>query len=452
MGGAQLEQMEPTTRYALSDEASIAYQVMGEGPIDLLLVPGWTSQLEHIWEAPAARRFYGRLAEFSRLIMFDRRGTGLSDDLGDDHTLEQDVLDALAVLDAVGSDRSAVYSKWLGGPPSVLLAADHPDRISALVMYASAARSSWAPDYDWAITAEQRDRLVKKSVEEWGKGSNKEIERWAPSAVGDPVLTAWLARLQRLIASPTRAERRWREAGEHDVRDALERIRIPTLVMHRPDEHVFDVRHSLYLAEHIPEARYVALEGEDTVDFVGDTDPMIEEIEEFLTGVRGGGESARALLTVMFTDIVDSTRRASTLGDGRWRDLLARHDEVVRKELARYGGQEIKTMGDGFLVTFAGAPSAALRCAVAVADAAREIGVEVRVGVHTGECELIGEDVGGMAVHIASRVNGLATAGEVLVSSAVSSAVAGGGFAFEPRGTHELKGVPGDWPLFALDH
>ncbi len=443
--------MDPTTRYALSDGASIAYQVMGEGPIDLLIISGWVTQLEHTWEAPAARRFFGRLAEFSRLIMFDRRGTGLSDELGDDHTLEQDVLDALAVLDAAGSDRAVVYSKWLGGPTSVLLAADHPDRVSALVLYASAARGSWAPDYDWAMTAEQREELVKASVQEWGEGSNKESERWAPSAVGDPVLMAWLARLQRLIASPTQADRRWREAGEHDVRDALDRVRVPTLVMHRPDEHVWDVRHSLYLAEQIPEARYVALSGEDAVDFVGDADAIIEEVEEFLTGVRGGGERTRALLTVMFTDIVDSTRRASVLGDARWRDLLARHDEVVRRELARYGGREVKTMGDGFLVTFATTPSAALRCAVAVADAASEIGVEVRVGVHTGECELIGEDVGGMAVHIAARVNGLATAGEVLVSGPVSGAVAGGGFAFEPRGTHELKGVPGEWPLFALE-
>ena len=411
--------MDPTTRYARSGEASIAYQVVGEGPIDLLIVPGWISQLEHTWEAPAARRFFARFAEFSRLIMFDRRGTGLSDDQGDDHTLEQDVLDALAVLDTVGSERAVVYSKWLGGPASVLLAADHPDRVSALVLYASAARSSWAPDYDWAMTAEQRDHLVKESLREWGEGNNKEIERWAPSMVGDPVLTAWFARLQRLIASPTQAERRWREAGEHDVRDALERIRVPTLVMHRPDDHVWDVRHSLYLAEHIPEARYVALDGEDAVDFVGDTDSIVEEVEEFLTGVRGGGVNARALLTVMFTDIVDSTRRAAALGDAQWRDLLARHDAVVRKELARYGGREVKSMGDGFLITFASTPSAALRCAVAVADAASEIGVEVRVGIHTGECELIGEDVGGMAVHIASRVNGLAAPGEVLVSSAV---------------------------------
>jgi class 3 adenylate cyclase len=443
--------MDPTTRYAKSGDASIAYQVMGEGAVDLLIVPGWISQLEHAWEAPAARRFLGRFAEFSRLIMFDRRGTGLSDPLGDDHTLEQDVLDALAVLDAAGSNRAVAYSKWLGGPASILLAADHPDRISALVLYASAARSTWAPDYDWAITAEERDQLVKGGVEEWGEGSNREIERWAPSMVGDPVLTAWFARLQRLIASPTQAERRWREAGEHDVRDALERIRVPTLVMHRPDEHVWDVRHSLYLAEHIPEARYVALEGEDAVDFVGDTNAIVEEVEEFVTGTRSGGERARALLTVMFTDIVDSTRRAAELGDARWRDLLARHDAVVRKELARFGGREIKTMGDGFLATFASTPSAALRCAAAVSDAATEIGVEVRVGIHTGECELIGEDVGGMAVHIASRVNGLAEAGEVLASIAVSSAVAGGPFSFEPRGTHELKGVPGEWPLQALE-
>jgi class 3 adenylate cyclase/alpha-beta hydrolase superfamily lysophospholipase len=442
--------MEPTTRYAQSGDASIAYQVMGEGAVDVLVVPGWVTQIEHLWEAPAARRFFGRLAEFSRLIIYDRRGTGLSDDLADNHTLEQDVLDALAVLDAVGSSRVVVYSKWMGGPASVLLAADHPERVSALVMYASAARSSWAPDYEWAMTPEQRDELVAGNVGEWGEGSNRELQRWAPSAVGDPAMVAWFARLQRLIASPSQARRRWRESGEHDVREVLPRIEVPTLVMHRPQELVWDVRHSQYLAEHIPDARYVELEGEDAIDFVGNTDAIVEEVEEFLTGVRGGGARARALLTVMFTDIVDSTRRASELGDAHWRDLLARHDEVVRKELARYGGREVKTMGDGFLVTFAGAPSSALRCALAVTAAASEIGVDVRIGVHTGECELIGDDIGGMAVHIASRVNGLAGPGQVLVSSPVSGAVAGGEFVFEDRGTHELKGVPGEWSLWAL--
>ncbi len=234
------------------------------------------------------------------------------------------------------------------------------------------------------------------------------------------------------------------------MRDTLPRIRVPTLVMHRSQDSAWDPRHSRYLAEHIPGARYIELDGIDSLPFVGDSDAIIEEIEEFLTGGRGGGELARALLTVMFTDIVEATARAAELGDGRWRDLLARHDEEVRKELNRFEGREVKTVGDGFLATFAGPPSSALRCALAIINAARELGVEVRIGMHTGECELIGDDVGGMAVHIASRVNGLAGASEVLVSGTVFGTVVGGPFTFEDRGFHELKGVPGRWPLFAL--
>ena len=241
-----------------------------------------------------------------------------------------------------------------------------------------------------------------------------------------------------------------RAAVDLDVRQHLPRISVPTLIMHRRGELVWDLRHSRYLAAHIPGARYVELEGEDSFPFVGDSEAIIEEIEEFLTGGRRGGELARALLTVMFTDIVDATARAAALGDGRWRDLLARHDEVVRKELARFGGREVKTVGDGFLATFDGPPTRALRCALAITAATRELGVEVRVGMHTGECELIGEDVGGMAVHIASRVGALAAAGEVLVSGTVFGTVVGGPFTFDDRGFHELKGVPGRWPLFLL--
>jgi class 3 adenylate cyclase len=441
--------MAPTTQYAWNGDASIAYQLIGEGEIDLLMVGGWLTQLESGWEAPPFRRFIERLAEFSRVIAFDRRGSGLSDDVDDSHALEDDVNDALAVLDATGSERAAVYGKWTGGPTAALLAADHPSRVSALVMYAAPARASWAPDYDWALTPEQRAASFDEDAGNWGRRRERGIVRWAPSMADDPALVEWFSRMERSIASPGRMRAIGREFAELDVREALPRIQAPTLVMHRPDELVWDVRHSLYLAEHIPAARYVALEGRDSLDFVGDSEAIIEEVQEFLTGVRGGGERARALLTVMFTDIVDSTRRASELGDARWRDLLSRHDELVRKELSRFGGREVKTMGDGFLVTF-NSPSSALRCATAVTDAVRESGIEVRIGVHTGECELIGDDVGGMAVHIAARVNGLAGPGEVLVSSAASGAVAGGPYEFEDRGAHELKGVPGTWHLYAL--
>jgi class 3 adenylate cyclase len=441
--------MAPVTRYAQSGEASIAYQVIGDGPIDLLFLPGWISQVEQLWELPALRRFYERLAELGRVIVFDRRGTGLSDRVVAPHSLEQETLDALAVLDAAGSERAALFTYLLGGLVGALLAAEHPDRIGALVMYASVARTAWAPDYDWALTLEQREELVDRAVVSWGEVDSEATSLLAPSMAGDQTLASWLARMQRLAASPGEARKMLASAIDLDVRAALPHIKVPTLVMVRPEELGWDVRHSRYLAEHIPEARYVELEGVDSFPFIGDSDAILEEVEEFLTGARRA-EVTRALRTVLFTDIVDSTARAAELGDGRWRDLLARHDEDVRKELERFGGHEVKTVGDGFLATFEGPPSQALRCALAITAAAHELAVDVRIGMHTGECELIGADVGGMAVHIASRVTGLARAGEVLVSGTVFGTVVGGPFTFEDRGLHTLKGVPGPWPLFAL--
>jgi class 3 adenylate cyclase len=442
--------MLPTTRYARSGDATIAYQVAGEGTLDLLFLPGWISQVEQLWDASAMRRFLERLAVFNRLILFDRRGSGLSDSVGEPYTLEQEAQDALAVLDAVGSERAALFTYGLGGPVGALLAADRPERVGALIMYASIARTSWAPDYDWAMTVEDRAQWTERTVAAWGEIDGPGLPVLAPSMAGDPALAGWFARLQRLAASPSQARILLRAAAELDVREMLPRIHVPTLVMHRSQDHAWDPRHSHYLADHIPGARYVELEGTDSLPFIGDSNAIVEEIEEFLTGGRSGGERARALLTVMFTDIVDATARASGLGDGRWRDLLADHDAQVREQLARFGGREVKTVGDGFLVTFDGPPSRALRCALAITAATRELGVEVRVGVHTGECELIGEDVGGMAVHIASRVAALAGPGEVLVSGTVFGTVVGGPFAFQDRGFHELKGVPVRWPLFAL--
>jgi class 3 adenylate cyclase/pimeloyl-ACP methyl ester carboxylesterase len=438
------------THYARSDGASIAYQVTGEGPLDLLFLTGWLTQLEQLWETPANRRFLERLARFGRLILFDSRGTGLSERVPGGYTLEQDTRDALAVLDAAGSERAAVVTYAQGGLLGALLAADHPERIGALIMYASIARTLWAPDYDWALTREQRDERVEPTLAAWGELHTPTMSELAPSMGGDPALAAWFARLQRLAASPGEARIIFRARADLDVRHALPRIRVPTLVMHRPNERAWDVRHSHYLAQNIAGAHYVELDGIDSVPFVGDSDAIVEEIEEFLTGVRTGGEFARALLTVLFSDIVDATAHAARIGDGRWRDLLAHHDEQVRAQLARFGGREVKTVGDGFLATFDGPPSRALRCALAIRSAARELGVEVRVGMHTGECELIGDDVGGMAVHIASRVCALAAPGEVLVSGTVFGTVVGGPFDFEDRGLHELKGVPGHWPLFAL--
>ncbi len=440
----------PATQYASSGEANIAYQVVGEGPIDLLFLLGLVSQVEHLWEAPPLHRFFERLSEFSRLILFDRRGAGLSDRVGVGYTIEQDVEDALAVLDAAGSERSALLTYGLGGAVGALLAAEHPRRVGALIMYASVVRASWAPDFDWAMTEEERLAFTERNISSRGQVNSGAMSRFAPSMAEDRVLGEWFSRLERLAESPGEVRIRSRATALVDVREVLPRIQVPTLVLHRPAERMWDVRHSRYIAQHIPGSRYVELDGIDSLPFVGDSDSIIEEIEEFLTGTRGGGELARALLTVMFTDIANATIRASELGDGRWRDLLALHDQAVRKELARFDGDEVKTTGDGFLATFAGPPSSALRSALAITAAARELGIEVRVGLHTGECELIGDDVGGMAVHIASRVNGLAGPGEVLVSGTVFGTVVGGPFSFQDRGLHELKGVPGRWPLFAL--
>ncbi len=442
--------MVPTTRYARSGDASIAYQVTGEGPLDLLFLPGWISQVEQLWEAPAMRRFLERLAVFNRVILFDRRGSGLSDRLAEEQSVELDAQDALAVLDAAGSERAALLTYSTGGVVGVKLAADHPRRVGALMMYASVARTSWAPDYDWALTPQEREEVIERNSGAWGSLDSPVLSTLAPSMAGDSQLTEWFARMQRLAASPAEARAMARGLADLDVRDVLPRVSVPTLIMHRAGDLAWDVRHSRYLAEHIEGARYVELEGIDSFPFVGDSDAIIEEIEEFLTGGRRGGERTRALLTIMFTDIVDATARAASVGDGRWRDLLAQHDQHVRAELARFGGREVKTVGDGFLATFDGPPSRALRCAQAITAAARRLDIELRIGIHTGECELIGEDVGGMAVHIASRVNGVAAPGETMVSGTVYGTVVGGPFDFQDRGLHELKGVPGRWPLFAL--
>lgn len=442
--------MVPTTRYTRSGGASIAYQVAGEGPLDLLFLPGWISQIEHLWDYPANRRFLERLAVFNRLILFDRRGSGLSERLREPQTLEQEVEDALAVLDAAGSERAALFAYGVGGTVGSKLAADEPQRVGALILYASVARVSWAEDYDWALTHEQRLELIESNVRGWGEQENNGLALLAPSSAEDPALALWFSRMQRLAASPAEARLMFTAMAELDVRDSLPEVSVPTLVMHRRHDVAWDIRHSRYLAEHIPGARFVELDGIDSLPFVGDADAIIDEIEEFLTGGRAGGEPTRALLTVMFTDIVDGTSHAARIGDGRWRDLLAEHDARVRVELARYGGREVKTVGDGFLAAFDGPPTRGLRCALAIIREARELGVEVRIGMHTGECELIGDDVGGMAVNIAARVNGLAGAGQVLASGTVFGTVVGGPLKFEDLGFHELKGVPGRWPIFAL--
>jgi class 3 adenylate cyclase len=443
--------MPPVTRYARSGDLHLAYQVVGDGPFDLLYVPSWISQVEHYWDEPSVARYFNRLASFSRLIMFDRRGTGLSDPMPEAPTLEEQMDDILAVMHAAGSERAAVLALLEGGALAALFAATHPERTGALILYEAQPRMSWAPDYDWATRKEDREAFIEAGgLDKWGDGSR--ILSLSPSAADNVRLREWYARLERLAASPGTALKLMRMNGDVDVRAALPAIQAPTLVMHRAGDHFIDVRHSRYLAEHIPGAKYVELPGTDALAFGGRSDGHgeLDEIEEFLTGVRRAHDTERILATVLFSDVVDSTRVAAELGDRRWRDTLEALETEVGRELSRFRGRPVKSLGDGFLATFDG-PARAIRCAAAVHEIARSaFGLEVRSGLHTGEIELMGEDIGGIAVHIGARVGALAAPGEVLVSGTVKDLVAGSGISFEDRGEHELKGVPDRWRLFVV--
>ena len=440
--------MPPRTRYARSGDSAIAYQVHGDGPIDLVFLAGLISHIEHLWEEPALARLFDRQAEFARLILMDRRGTGLSDPLNGPLELADEVDDLVAVLDAVGSERASLHAYTAASPFAIQFAAKHPERTGALVLYAGFARTTRADDLPWLDTPADRDARTQRLIETWGDGSL--IEDLAPSAADDPRLRDWLARLQRLSASPGGMAALTRSLGDVDVRDLLGELRVPTLVLHRRGDRMIDPRHSAYLAQRIPGAKLVWLEGDDSLPTLGDTEAFIGEIEEFLTGARRGS-TERTLLTVLFTDICGGTERVAELGDHRWRDLLAAHDAAVRREVELFGGRTVKSIGDGFLIAFEGAPSRAVRCADAIVGATDAIGMEVRCGLHTGECERMGDDLGGMAVHIAARVSALAAPREVLASGTTYGTVVGSGLSFEDRGSQALKGVPGRWPLFALE-
>ncbi len=439
--------MEATVRYARSGDGTLAFRVLGSGPIDLVFVPGILSHVEVVMEEPGLARFFDRLAAFSRVILFDRRGSGMSDPLPDDFTLEQEAEDVRAVLDAAGSERVAALGYANGGALAVQFAALYPERCRALLFYAPIIRTMAAPGYEWASDAEERAERLRTMTERWGTGSN--LHLIAESRAGDERVRAWLGRLERLSLSPGAFRRMSEYQATVDARHLLADINVPTLVLHRTDDRLIDPRHSRYLAEHVPGARLVELPGVDNLPSAGDTDALTGEVEEFLTGGRRGGMQ-RAMLTVLFCDVVDSTGHAARLGDAGWRDLLAAHERAVRAVVARFGGHVVKTIGDAFLITFAGAPSTALRCARAVLDAAPPLGLELHAGLHTGECEIVGDDVGGMAVHIAARVAALAGPGEILASGTAYGTVVGSGLTFEFRGDHELRGVPGRWPLFAL--
>jgi class 3 adenylate cyclase len=440
--------MEPSTRYAHSpDGVSIAFQVHGEGELDLVFVPGFVSHVELIWEEPAIARFLRRLASFARLIVFDKRGQGLSDRLGRPPTLEESMDDLRAVMDAAGSERAAIFGISEGGPMSALFAATYPDRVHSLVLYGTYARMVKAPDFPQGVSEKRFDHWAELVREEWGGAVA--VDLWAPSDAGNPEFERWWGRLLRQGTSPSGAIELMDLYREIDVRAALPAISAPALVLHRRDDRLIPARQAQYLADHIPGARYVELSGADHLPTVGDQAALLDEVEEFLVGSRGAHGVERALATILFTDIVGSTETAARLGDRRWRDLLERHDATVRRALALHRGHEVKTMGDGFLATFDG-PARAIRCATAIHEDMDRSGVEIRSGIHSGEVEAIGEDVGGMAVNIGARVGALAAPGEVLVSSTVRELVVGSGIEFEGRGSHRLKGAPNEWRLFAV--
>jgi class 3 adenylate cyclase len=435
------------TRYAKSGGVNIAYQVVGDGPVDLVYVPGWVSHIELAWELPDLLRGFERLASFSRLILFDKRGTGMSDPVAEHElpTLEQRIDDVRAVMDAVGSERAAVFGASEGGNMSILFAATYPERTVALSTFGCYAKRIWSQDYPWAPTPEQRELTYEAVDREWAS-SGMDVSAIAPSL--DAEQRARLATYYRRSASPGAALALLKMNTQIDVREVLPTIRVPALVMHRTDDLDARLEEGLFLAQRIPGARFVEFAGADHSWWTQDRDAILDEIEELLTGVRPAPEPNRVLATVLFTDIVGATDHARELGDRRWTELLERHHAAVRRELDRFRGREVDTAGDGFLATFDG-PARAVRCAVAAREAVRGLGLELRAGLHTGECELLGGKVAGIAVHTGARVAALAAPGEVLVSTTVRDLVSGSGIVFEDRGEHALKGV-GERRIYAV--
>lgn len=439
--------MRPKTCYAKSGDVHIAYQVFGEGEIDIVCIPGFVTNLEMFWEIPEVARFLERLASFGRVMMLDKRGTGLSDRGVGLPTLEERMDDLRAVMDAAGSKRAALLGWSEGGPMSILFSATWPDRTAALVLWGSFARFTSAPDHPWGFGPEQIQGFCSGIEVGWGKGAMLPVI--APSRARDARVREQFGRWERFSAGPRDAIAIIRMNTEIDVRHVLNAVRVPTLVLHRKDDNLIPVGASRYIAERIPGAKYVEQPGDDHLIWYGDTDAALDAIEEFLTGSKGVSGFDRVLATVLFTDIVDATSRAVALGDRGWRELLSDHHARVRRELAQHRGTEVDTAGDGFFATFDG-PARAIRCARGIVDAVRPLGLEVRAGLHTGECELDEKGVAGIAVHIGARIAALAEPGEALVSSTVKDLVAGSGIGFADRGSHALKGVPGEWRLYRV--
>lgn len=441
--------MQAETRYARSGDTHIAYQVVGQGPIDIVYVPGWVSHVELCWEEPTYARFLNQLTSFARLIMFDKRGTGLSDRVRDDQlpTLEERMDDLHVVMDAAGSEKAALFGVSEGGNLSALFAATYPERTTSLVMYGTFAKRIWSQDYPWAPTPEERQKENEYVESEWGKQGD--LEHYVPSMVGDDAFARRLATYCRRSASPGAALALLRMNTQIDITNVLPTIHVPTLVIHRTGDRDANVEEGRWLADRIPGARFKELPGDDHFPWVGDQDAIISEIQEFLTGVRPVPEETRVLATIMFTDIVGSTQLAHKVGDRAWKSLLDRHDHICTESIHRFRGRLVKTTGDGVLATFDG-PGRGIACAKEILIRVRELGLEIRSGLHTGECEIRGEDTAGVAVHLAARVSALAAPGELLVSRTVRDLVAGSGIKFEDRGTHELQGFSEEWHLFAV--
>ncbi len=438
----------PETRYARSGDVHIAYQVFGEGELDVVLVPGYVTHVELVWEHEPAARFLESLASFARVISFDRRGSGLSDPVEGVPTLEQRMDDVRAVMDAAGSREAALVGISEGVSMSLLFAATYPERVRALVCSGGMARSTYAEDYPWAIPAQA---LVESSLElvapHWGDGSLIEVA--APSQADNAQTREFFGRMQRATASPGMMAGLVQMFLELDVREIVPQVHAPALVLHRTRDRLVNVRNGRWLAEHLPNARLIELEGDDHVPWYEGREEWLGAVQEFLTGSRARPKPDRVLATVLFTDIVDSTRTASELGDRRWREVLEGHNRAAGEAITRLEGRAVKSTGDGLLATFTG-PARAIECAQAIVDEASSLGIRVRAGVHTGECEVLGDDIAGIAVHIAARVSALAVPGEVLVSRTVKDLVVGSGIAFADRGSHELKGLPDAWQLHAV--
>lgn len=442
--------MIPRTRYAKCGNLNIAYQVVGDGPVDLVYVPGWVSHIDMVWDDPKLSDFLIKLSNFSRLILFDKRGTGLSDRVSELSTLEERMADICSVMDAAGSERAVIFGHSEGGTVSCLFAATYPQRTVALITFGVFAKRLYSVEYPWAPSKEDRDKFYKSIEEEWGNGQTMGLEKIMPSLSHNRHYYDWFASYLRSAASPGAALALARMNSEADITNILNTIKIPVLVLHRTDDMDSSVEEGKYIAGRIPNARFVELPGSDHVFWVGDTYSVIAEIEEFITGVRPQRVFDRFLATILFTDIVNSTRQLSVKGDRKWMEILAVHNQIVRKQLARFNGKEIKITGDGFLAIFDG-PSKAIRCAEAIREALHIVDIEFTAGIHTGECEVLDtDDIGGMAVHIASRVLSKAATGQILITMTVKYLLGGTGLEFTDMGEFNLKGIDDAYRLYAL--